>query len=553
MLKHLHIQNFALIGEAKLDFTKGFTVITGETGSGKSILLDSLLLLMGKRADYSTIGKSGNKAIVEAIFELPKKVFLPLFDKLELDYEETENTFRRELTSSGKSRLFVNDTPVLLTALQELSEYILDIHQQEDTTGFTSQTEKFYLLDTFGKISKETESFRKEFSEFKALQKQLKHLQELEVSIEEENDYKQFLFNELLEAKLEELTELEKLEQEAKELGGVEELAQLLGDSSNLLLNNEVNVLDQLSTIVQNTQRAEDISSRFSDLHHRISSTYHELKDIAAECNTEAESLEFNPERLGFVNARLNILNNLLVKHKVLNIKELLEVQNKLDDEFFDNSTRTQDITDLSEKVTELQQTLQQKALGIQDKRIAVKGELENQLKIHLAELGMPKATISIEISETESLNTFGKNAIEFMASTNPGASTAPIHKIASGGEKSRLMLTLKAILSKQSNIQTQIFDEIDSGVSGEIALKMGEMMLQISSYQQVLSVSHLPQVAAKATNHYKVLKLQNDTSTEVQIKLLSQEEREKEIAALMSGSTITEAALENARFLMKS
>lgn len=549
MLRHLSVSNFAIIDALNLDFERGLTIITGETGAGKSILLGALKLILGERADLKQLNNPDKKCVVEANFDFSNLNLKPFFESNELDFEN-ETIVRRELLPGGKSRAFINDTPVNLNTLHELSQKLIDIHSQFNTQNLFDQDYQLQILDAyFGQLD--------EIKDYQILLKQRNQKKtELTIATEKLNelnkeaDYRQFLYNELNSSNLKE-SELEELEKEQNELQNVEEIGQILNDVENKLDEPEFGILTQLRSISSQLNKISRLGNDFERFFGRIESSSIELSDLKNEITSKLYHLEANPERLEEVANRLDLINTLLNKHSVQTIKELNEIKFKLEIEQSDTAQIKNEIENLNKEIDELEKQLNQSALKISKNRISAIPAVEKELSDSIHKLGMENAIISLKIKQKSNFTPNGKDEIEFLFSANKGSQLKEVEKSVSGGERSRLMLAVKKLLAGKLELPTLILDEIDTGVSGKVADEVGNMMKEMSKSLQLITITHLPQVAAKADAHFKVEKLIENEKTLTVVKTLDEKQRIIEIAGLISGSDISNSAIKQAELLI--
>ncbi|WP_277631861.1 DNA repair protein RecN [Avrilella dinanensis] len=549
MLTHLSIQNFTLIEKSEVDFGQGFSIITGETGAGKSILLDALQLVMGRRADLGVIRDVDNKCVIEAVFHIPEYDLKPFFEQNELEYEE-ETIIRREILSSGKSRAFVNDSPVKLPVLQLLAEQLIDIHSQHQTTALYEESYLLDLLDIFGRISDEKETYQADFTTYKSLGKALNQKTEKLNNLLQTKDYNTFLLQELQEADLKD-GEQEELEQQLQQLQNVEQIQESLAKTYTILNEDGYGILQRLNEAKQSLQKLTGISEKYQQLFDRLNSVDIELKDLSDEVESEAQQVQHEPDTLEFITGKLQQIYRLQQKHQVKTVSELLVIQDRLNQEVFEVEDIEFEISQLEEQQRLLKQKLRKQADEIHQKREKTIPQLTRNIEEMLRPLGMPNAHFVFNLIPLKDFSASGTDQLEVLFSANKGIQAAPLKKSASGGEMSRIMLALKAILAQYVSLPTLIFDEIDTGVSGEIAARMAEIMQEIGKNRQVISITHLPQVAAKGMQHYKVRKQQDEEKAVSDIVLLSQPERVEEIASMLSGGEISESALSHAKSLL--
>ena len=549
MLTSLSIQNYALIDDLHVDFNNGLSIITGETGAGKSILLGGLSLILGKRADLSNLKDTSQKCIIEAVFDVSNYNLNSLFESEDCDYENT-TIIRREILPSGKSRAFVNDSPVNLNSLQIIGEQLIDIHSQHQTLQLVSNEFQFQVIDALANNEAFLEQFKSELKDYKTLQKELKELQNFQAEAIKEHDYNLFLLNELVEANLKD-GELELLEEENETLSNVEDIKEKLSESYQLLNDEQIGILISLKGLKNNFQKLKDYSSKYEDLYNRVESSLIEMDDVFNEIDEMQESLEADPKRLEEVNSKLLRINNLMQKHAVSNISELISIKNSLEDKV--SVTENLDGT-IQKKKTEIETKkgqLDTKAKQIHANRTEVIPALIEQLQSILVSLGMPNAQFKIDCDLSDSFYYNGKDELSILFSANKGGQFNELKKAASGGELSRIMLAIKSVLSKYIKLTTIIFDEIDTGVSGEISNKMGDIMLLMSKTMQVISITHLPQIAAKGHTHFKVYKEDVNEVTRTNLMKLNHDERIVEIAQMLGGIEMSSSAIAHAKELL--
>ena len=549
MLTGLTIKNYALIDQLQVNFNDGFTIITGETGAGKSILLGGLSLILGKRADLSSLRNPEKKCIIEASFDISKYKLKNLFKDQDLDYD-TQTIIRREILPSGKSRAFVNDSPVNLSNLQALGEHLIDIHSQHETLQLVDDAFQFQVIDALANTEANLEAYNLHLKEHKVLQKQLKQLQQFQAEAIKEHDYNSFLLNELVAANLKE-GELEVLEEEYELLNNVEAIQLKLEQANALLSEEQAGVLTSLREVKAAFQKLASISNTYQDLLDRVTSSLIDLDDVLVDIERFEDKLDADPNRLEVVNAQLMTLNNLMQKHLVKSIEELIEIREALSKKVEATENADQDIINKQEEIKALEKLLNTEAKNITDKRNKAIPELKKQLEALLTQLGMPNAQFNISL---EASNTFlynGKDNLNFLFSANKGGQFNVLKKAASGGELSRIMLAIKSILSKYVKLPSIMFDEIDTGVSGEISNKMADIMSQMSTKMQVFSITHLPQIAAKGNTHYKVYKEDVNEVTTTNLVKLNYDERVVELAQMLGGTQLSDSAIAHAKQLL--
>ena len=549
MITSLSIENFALIEKLDIDFSNGFSIITGETGAGKSILLGALGLVLGKRADLSSLKNKDEKCIVEANFSIGTYGLELFFESNELDYE-ADTIIRREILPSGKSRAFINDTPVNLQQLQDLSLFLIDVHSQHQTLELSEEDFQFKVLDSIANNKENLRTFESTLKQFREANKDA-DLKRIEFnSLVKENEYNTFIYNELTSANLSR-HELEELEQNYNALSNVESIKENLENLLQLANEDSFGLLKNLKDFKATLQKIVIFSKNYESLSERTNSVLIEFDDVVKEINREAESISNDPKMLETLNNRLQLLYNLLKKHNVTTLDELITVQTELESKVVSVTTLDREITDLNCQIQEYKTQLDTIANKITKSRREVIPFFSKNLIQILNDLGMPNVQFKIEISESDHYQKNGKDKLVFLFSANKGSDFGLLKKVASGGEMSRIMLAVKSILAEYSKLPTIIFDEIDTGVSGEIAIKISEIMNKMSNKMQVFSITHLPQIAAKGTYHFKVFKtiLENKALTE--LKLLSHEERIIEIAEMLSGKAVSDSAINHAKALL--
>ena len=539
MIKSLLICNYALLKNVSINFTNGFTVVSGETGAGKSIMLDALSLLLGKRVERFSKNENIPKSIIEGVFIIDnsKKQF---FTDNDLDFER-ETVVRREIHQKGKSRAFINDTPVLLQVLTAFGKQILEIYAQHQSVLFKDEDAQFKLIDQLAKSEKEITNYQHELKFYATLKTELSVIKKSGSLSASELEFLQFQYDELDAANLI-LNETAELEQQIALLENVDGIASAIADSEHYF-NNEQGVLSSLSSI---KRRLSEFDS-FNDLSERVESLIIESNDIAAELSDINNKLEADPEQLLKLNNRLDLLNNLLQKHRKQFIEELIDFKNEIEGKINISASFELQLTAKQKEITKQFEVLKITSTILNAKRVKVLPKLKHEIQQHLQHLGMPYAQFEVVLTSTETYHQFGNTEISFLFSANKGSALLEVDKVASGGELSRLMLAIKYITAQSSNINTLVFDEIDTGVSGEIASLMGDMMLEISKTNQLIAISHLPQIASKANTHLKVVKTVKNNNTISDVVVLNQEERIEEIAKLLSGKKLTKAAFDNA------
>ena len=549
MLASLSINNFALIEKLNIDFSDKLSIITGETGAGKSILLGALGLVLGKRADLSSLKNKEEKCIIEADFEISNYNLKDFFEANDLDY--LDNTIiRREILPTGKSRAFINDSPVNLQQLQDLSNYLIDIHSQNQTQELSEEAYQFEIIDAIADNHNLIANYQSKLSEYKKATALLNQLLSDQSIGSKELDYNNFLLNELLEAKLVS-GELQELESTYKSLNNVEFIKENLDKSLQIANEEQIGLKQNLKEVKNSLQKIISFSENYNQFYERINSVLIEFDDVCNEIEQATDALSSDPEKLELINNKLQSIYNLQKKHNVQTIEELLAIQNDLDNKVLAVSDLEIRIEKGQKLILTLQTTLTSIANKISENRTKAIPQLIEKLLAILELLGMPNARFKIELLPKEQFYTNGKDEILLLFSGNKGSDFGLLKKVASGGELSRIMLAVKAILAQYSSLPTIIFDEIDTGVSGEISNKMGEIMKAMSQNMQVFAITHLPQIAAKGNQHYKVFKYSEGENTISELKLLNNEDRITEIAEMLSGKDISDSALNHAKSLL--
>ena len=549
MLASITIKNYALINELHIDFSSGLSIITGETGAGKSILLGALGLVLGNRADSSTLKNTNNKCVIEAIVSIHSYNLQDFFETEDIDYE-TNTILRREILPSGKSRAFINDTPVTLLVLTALRARLIDIHSQHQTLQVSDQEFQFQLLDAVANNKSKLASYQSGLASYTKEKKKLEEIQHAQRETHLQYDYNSHLYNELFEAKLIE-DEQELLEEKLEKINNVEEIKQNLSAALQISTDENIGIQNLLYSLEQKLTKIDSYSKEYQELSDRISSVKIELDDIIGDLESAFEQVDFNPSEATQLNDRLQLIYNLQKKHYVNSISELLTIQSALLLKVNTVENAEQSLLDQETIVKGIANKLDAVALKISEARSKIIPKLSKQLADILADLGMPHARFQIKNTPSENYYKNGKDSLEFLFSANKGGQYGELKKVASGGELSRVMLAIKKILSENSQLPTIIFDEIDSGVSGEISNKMAHIMSQMSRKMQVITITHLPQIAAKGNQHYKVYKEEVNHITTTNLKQLSEDERIVEIAEMLSGKSISDSALTHARELL--
>lgn len=549
MLSRIFIQNFALIDSLEITLNKGLQVITGETGAGKSIILGALRLILGERADTKSLQNSEAKSIVEAEF-LINENFRNFFDENDLDFEN-QTVIRRELLPNGKSRAFINDVPVTLETLKLLSSKLIDIHSQFETSNLFDEDYQFRIIDGLSKNKTLISVYQKEFTEHKKLVNEFDNLKKQLSEGNKESDYKSFLLNELLEANLD-LIDLEELQSQVKRHENAETITENLSQIFSKLDAEEIGILDSLNDVKGKLSKVADLSHEFTLLNERFQENFVEFKDILFELQDEAEKMETSPEILAELNQKLNTVNLLLLKHNANSIDELKAIRDEISNEqgtFVDLEFR---ISEVEKKIYASSEHLEKLAKELSANRKKSAPEFVKKIEVLLKQLGLEKAKIEVELKDSQNFNPFGKEQIQLMFQANSGFPLKPIQSAISGGERSRVMLSVKKIMAENAELPTLILDEIDTGVSGKVAEEMGNVMREMSENMQLIVITHLAQVAAKGNNNYKVMKDDVSGKTQSTILPLSDDQKLQEIAQLLSGSKITDAAISQAKELMK-
>lgn len=550
MLRSLYIQNYALIEKLDIDFSNGFSVITGETGAGKSIILGAIGLLLGQRADVKAIRPGTSKCIIEAHFEISAYNMQPFFDENELEYGD-ECILRRELQSSGKSRAFINDTPASLIQMKELGEQLIDVHSQHQNLLLNKEGFQLNVLDLLAHNDEPFSVYQTLYKEWRQTKQDLATLMEKADQTKADEDYVRFQLEQLQEAALLP-DEQDELEQEAETLSHAEEIKDGLYRSEQLLNSDEGGLLIALKESLNIMLELRKVYPLATELAERIESTYIELKDVSREIASKSENIEFNPARLEEVNERLNLIYTLQQKHHVSTVAELLALSKEYEDKLSAITSYDESIKELTDRCDVLFGKIKKQAAVLTETRIEAAREVEKQMAKRLIPLGMPNVRFQVEMGLRKEPGSHGEDTVTFLFSANKNGTLQSISSVASGGEIARVMLSVKAMIAGAVKLPTIVFDEIDTGVSGEIADRMADIMQEMGVHnRQVISITHLPQIAARGEAHYKVYKQDNDNETNSHIRRLTDDERIEEIAHMLSGATLTEAALNNARALL--
>ena len=549
MLTQLSINNYALINHLSIDFSSGLSIITGETGAGKSILLGALGLVLGNRADLSSLKDTSTKCIVEAKVAISNYSLQDFFISVDLDYEP-ETIIRREILPSGKSRAFVNDTPVTLNILNELRSKLIDVHSQHQTMQLSDASFQFEILDALAKNTDRIASYKRGFIQLGSLKKELLSLETAQKEANKQYDYNLHLFTELEDAGIK-VDEQLGLEEKLEKLNNIEDIKLNLSESLELSIHEEVGLQNLLNTLEFKISKIASFSKEYQELADRITSIKIEMDDIVSELETANENVDFNPNEVEEINDRLQLLYNLQKKHYVNSNQELLLVFEELSDKVRQVESAEGDLNHKKEKISAISLKLDVVAEKISKARTSAIPNLTKQLEFLLTDLGMENARFSIKATLTNTYFSNGKDHLEFLFSANKGGNFGELKKVASGGELSRIMLSVKKVLSENTQLPTIIFDEIDTGVSGEVSNKIAAIMGQMGNNMQVIAITHLPQIAAKGSSHYKVYKEEINGVTTTNLKQLSTEERIKEIAEMLSGKDISDSAMIHAKELL--
>jgi len=549
MLVSLSIKNYALIEDLKVDFQNRFSIITGETGAGKSILLGGLSLVLGKRADASLVNNKEKKCVIEAVFDIENYNLASFFEEEDLDYEIL-TTIRREILPNGKSRAFINDTPTTLSVLNSFSKQLIDIHSQHETLQLSDTNFQFKIIDSLAENKNDLVNYKKELSTFKKLNTELDLILSNQQNAKNELDYNRFLFDELENAKLKD-GELQNLEEELEKLSHVEDIKLNLSEAIQISEEEQIGLKSLLHKVKSNLENIKSFSNTYKELSERINSLSIEFDDIIDDAVSENEGLDYNSDEIELINDRLQTLYNLKKKHTAATIEELIEIRNSLE-------TKINEIENVGERIKEkeliiekIKNKLERIAKTIHKKRALAIPKFTKELEKILENLEMKNTRIFINLNQDDDLLFNGKDTLEFLISSNKGLSFESLRKVASGGEISRIMLAVKNILSKYTKLPAIIFDEIDTGVSGEVSNKIADIMQQMSEVMQVITITHLPQIAAKGNHHFKVFKEENNGKITSNIKLLDENERIVELAEMLGGKDLTDSAIAHAKQLL--
>lgn len=550
MLRSLYIKNYALINSLEIDFEPGFSVITGETGAGKSIILGALSLILGQRADIKAIKQGESKCVIEGSFDVSAYDLKAFCEEKGIEYDPDSYILRREILSTGKSRAFINDSPVSLTDLKELGGQLIDIHSQHQNLLLSDTRFQMQVVDALAGNKELLSRYQQAFHQYKQSEKALAELREAVRKSKEEEDYFRFQIESLTEAALQE-GEQEELENELETLTHAEDIKSALFKIHSLLSDDDKGIVLGLKEGLNTSQQLAKVYARSEEISERLQTAYIDLKDLASEMDKLANDVEFNPERLAFIESRLDLIYTLQKKYHVNAVSELLALYEEFKQKIENIESSDQQVETLEKEVHEKSEKVFALAKQLTDSRTSITDSFEKDLTDRVAYLGMPNIRFRSEIITEKHPNIYGLDSVLFQFSANKNVPLQPVAEIASGGEISRLMLCLKSMIAGATALPTIIFDEIDTGVSGEIADKMGEVMREFGKNMQVLAITHLPQIAAKGKAHYKVYKSDDEHTTTTNLVRLSEEERLTEIARMLSGSTVTEAAIQNAKVML--
>ncbi len=551
MLKHLYIKNFTLIDELDIELHRGFSVITGETGAGKSIILGAIGLLLGQRADSKSIKSGADKCVIEAHFDLSNYAMETFFEENEIEFDAEDTIVRRELTAAGKSRAFINDTPVSLSMLKELGEQLVDIHSQHQNLLLQKQDFQLNVVDIIAQDAPQLTAYQQTFSQLSTLNSQLLQLKEDIERNRQNQDFLQFQYEELESAKLTE-GEQEELEQQSETMEHAEDIKTALYEADNALAADESGAVSRVHTALYSLKSICHVMPNATELAERLDSCHIELKDIANEVSSMLEKTEFDPSELDHINARLDKIYELEKKYHADTIEELISRREELKQQLAGIENSDEALQELQQQIDQLSKQATKQANELTKLRQQAATQIEQQLRQRLVPLGMPNVRFEVNVKKGE-LNKTGQDAVSFLFSANTSTPLQPVSLVASGGEIARVMLSLKAMISGAVKLPTIVFDEIDTGVSGKIAEKMAEMMQEMGRQErQVISITHLPQIAALGSHHYRVSKEETPQGTTSRMQELTDQQRIGEIAQMLSGSNVTEAAIANAKQLLK-
>lgn len=553
MIKQLHIQNFTLIDELNIDFHSGFSVITGETGAGKSIILGAIGLLLGNRADMKQIKAGADKCVVEAHFDLSQYQLEEFFEEEDIDYDPTDTILRREITSKGKSRAFINDTPAALSSMKRLGEHLIDVHSQHQNLLLQKENFQLNVVDIIAHNADKMAEYKLQFQQYQQLSKQLQQLIDDIANSKLQEEYLAFQFNELEKAQLNNPDEQDELEQKIQELSHVEDIKSALFGADSILNADEMGIDNLLRQASNHLHNIEHVYPDASELAERIDSSRIELQDIAHDISVKAERVDFDPEEFERMNNRIDTINSLEQKYHVNDLASLIETKQNIEEQLNNISHGDEEVEELQKKVQQQHDKCQQLAAQLTTLRKKAGAIVEKEMQQLLVPLGIPHVRFKVDIQPKE-LSLDGADSVSFLFSANTSTPLQPVSNVASGGEIARVMLSLKAMISNAVKLPTIIFDEIDTGVSGRIAEKMAQIMQEMGQEgRQVISITHLPQIAAMGTTHYKVSKEETAQGTISHMRQLNNDERIDEIAQMLSGSEITPEAINNARALIKN
>ena len=551
MLKQLYIKNFTLIDTLDIQLHPGFSVITGETGAGKSIILGAIGLLLGQRADSKTIKQGADKCVIEAHFDLSRYQMETFFTDNDIEYDAQDTIIRRELTAAGKSRAFINDTPVPLSTLKELGEQLVDVHSQHQNLLLQKQDFQLSVVDIIADDAREQEAYRQSFNDYHEAQRQLQELKDSIIQNRQQADFLGFQYNELCDARLAD-GEQEELEQRSETMTHAEDIKSALYEADNTLQAEQTGVVTSLHNAATALKGISRVFPAATELAERIDTAYIELKDIAQEVSSHLEDVDFDPAELDAVNARLDRIYDLQKKYHADSVTELITLRDDIGKKLSAIENSDEALQEMETRCQQLKASCQQQADILTRQRTKAARQIEKEMQQRLVPLGMPNVRFAINIEQTE-LSRSGHDRVSFLFSANTSTPLQPVAQVASGGEIARVMLSLKVMISGAVKLPTIIFDEIDTGVSGRVAEQMAQLMQEMGSHdRQVISITHLPQIAAIGTSHYKVAKSETANGTTSTMKELTPDERVNEIAQMLSGSDVTAAAIQNAKELLK-
>lgn len=550
MLSKLDIQNYAIIQQVSLEFDNGLNIITGETGAGKSILIGALGLCLGDRADTKILYNEESKCIVEASFDLSAYQLEKLFEDLDLDYEEL-TIIRREISPNGKSRAFVNDTPVTLETLRQITENLVNLTSQNETQQLNRESYQLAVLDATAGHETLLEDYKQRYRKFKQLEKRLKTLEENQAKLDQDYDYNQFQLQEIEDAQLEGEI-LEDLEKELTTLSHAESIKTQLQNLLQLIDESDNSILSMLNEAFYQLKDIQKYSEDIAKLSERIDSSIIELEDLKSEAEDIASNTEYDEERINELSARVNEANRLLKKHQLLSIEELMILRDELQILCSSKEQNTEEIEARQKELQQQEEGLEKAAMALRTSRQKASAQVVEEIQHTLRQIGMPEAVFEVQLSERKDFTLTGKDQVQFLFNANKGFTKQALNKIASGGELSRVLLSIQALLAQKTSLPTLIFDEIDTGISGETAAKVAEVFRKISKNHQLIAITHLPQIAAKAEQHFFIYKNDEREKTETKIATLNDEQHVKAIARMLSGETISEESMNNARSLIK-